>query len=87
MRGAGRSTKGNCSTVPSRIAIMRRMTEASEVRRTSGSVKSGRLSKSSSAYSRTQVPGPRRPQRPDRWRALAFETGSMGRRWMRLRWP
>ena len=44
-------------------------------------------SKSSSLYSRTQVPGPRRPQRPDRCCALACETGSIGRRWMRLRCP
>ncbi len=43
-----------------------RITDASDVRRISGSVCAGREAKSSALYNRTQVPGPRRPQRPAR---------------------
>jgi hypothetical protein len=31
-------------------------------------------------YSRIAMPGPSRPQRPDRWRAEAWLTGSIGSR-------
>ena len=56
------------------------MTEARLVRRISGSVNSGRASKSSSLYSRMQMPSATRPQRPLRWLADACETGSIGSR-------
>ena len=46
---------------------MRRMTAASELRRISGSVYSGRAEKSSSPYKRTHTPAATRPQRPARW--------------------
>ena len=62
------------------------MTEASEVRWISGSVNSGRASKSSSEYSRMHTPGATRPQRPARWAALARLTGSIGRRCTLVRW-
>ena len=62
------------------------MTEASEVRWISGSVNSGRASKSSSEYSRMQTPGATRPHRPARWAALAWLTGSIGRRCTLVRW-
>ena len=56
------------------------MTAARLVRRISGSVNSGRAAKSSSAYSRMQMPSATRPHRPARWFALACEIGSMGSR-------
>ena len=49
-------------------------------RKISGSVNSGRALKSSSEYSLMATPGASRPHRPERWLALACETGSMGRR-------
>jgi len=58
------------------------MTLARFVRRTSGSVNSGRALKSSSEYSRTQIPSATRPQRPLRWSADAREIGSIGSRWI-----
>src|ERR1035441_483935 len=56
------------------------------VRRIAGSVNSGRDSKSSSAYSRMQIPSEVRPQRPLRWLAEACEIGSMGSRCTLVRW-
>jgi hypothetical protein len=56
---------------------MRRITDASEERRISGSVNSDRALKSSSEYSRTQMPLETRPQRPARWRAAACEIFSI----------
>ena len=50
------------------------------MRRISGSVNSGRDRKSSSEYSRMQMPSLVRPQRPLRWFAEACDTGSIGRR-------
>ena len=70
---------------PSRIELICRMTDARFVLRISGSVNSGRASKSSSEYSRMQVPGATRPQRPFLWFALACETGSIGNRCSLLR--
>jgi hypothetical protein len=61
------------------------MTEARFVRWISGSVYSGREWKSSAEYSRMQMPSATRPQRPLRWLALAWEMGSMGRRWTLVR--
>ena len=61
------------------------MTLASEVRRISGSVYSGRASKSLCEYRRMAMPSATRPQRPARWLALARLTGSMGRRWTLVR--
>ncbi len=61
--------------------FIRRITPASELRRISGSVNSGRSPRSSSAYRRTHTPSRTRPHRPFRWRALACETGSICRRW------
>ncbi len=55
---------------------MRRMTAASEERRISGSVKRGRPAKSFSSYRRMQMPLDTRPQRPARWLAAAWLTGS-----------
>ena len=52
---------------------MRRITEASDERRISGSVNSARALKSSSPYNRTQMPFMTRPQRPARWFADARE--------------
>lgn len=68
------------------MAVIWRMTDARFVRRISASVNSGRARKSSSAYSRMQMPSASRPQRPLRWLALACEMGSMGRRWTLVRW-
>ena len=48
-RASGRSTNGNAVISPRSSAIICRMTEARLVRRISGSVNSGRASKSSSA--------------------------------------
>ena len=56
---------------------MRRITSASEVRRISGVVNSGRALKSSSLYKRTAMPLATRPQRPDRCCADACEIGSI----------
>jgi hypothetical protein len=56
------------------------MTLARLVRRISGSVNSGRASKSCSLYSRMQMPAATRPHRPLRWSALAREIASMGSR-------
>ncbi|OPZ52285.1 MAG: hypothetical protein BWY91_02378 [bacterium ADurb.BinA028] len=47
-RSSGGSTNGNAATSPSPRVVIWRMTEARLVRRISGSVKSGRASKSSS---------------------------------------
>ena len=56
---------------------MRRMTAASDERRISGSVKRGRLAKSFSSYRRMHTPSLTRPQRPARWLAAAWLTGSI----------
>lgn len=79
-RESGGSTKGNFSMSPRPSAVICRMTAARLVRRISGSVNSGRDWKSSSEYSRMQIPSATRPQRPDRWRAEACEIGSIGSR-------
>ena len=79
-RGSGGSTNGNLRTSPRRAAAICRMTLARFVRWISGSVNSGRLSKSSSEYSLMQMPSATRPQRPLRWLALACEIASIGRR-------
>ena len=47
---------------------------------------SGRDSKSSSLYSRMQMPSDVRPHRPLRWSAEAREIRSMGSRWTLVRW-
>ena len=65
--------KGNFSISPRPAAVICRMTEARFVRRISASVNSGRETKSSSEYSRMQMPSLVRPQRPLRWLALACE--------------
>ena len=62
-----------------------RMTEASDVRAISGSVNAGRPAKSSSEYSRMQMPSATRPQRPARCPAEACEIGSIGSRCTLLR--
>ena len=46
----------------------------------------GRASKSASVYSRIAMPGPSRPHRPDRCRAEAWLTGSIGSRCTLVRW-
>ena len=61
------------------------MTDASEVRWISGSVKAGRAAKSSSLYSRMAMPLATRPQRPARCPADACEIGSMGSRYTFVR--
>ena len=61
------------------------MTDASDVREISGSVYSGRPAKSSSEYSRMQIPSATRPQRPARCPADACEIGSIGSRWTLVR--
>ena len=67
---SGWSTNGNVATssglAATPTAIICRITLASEVRRISGSVNSGRASKSDSEYSRIATPSATRPQRPDR---------------------
>ncbi len=78
--------KGNFSMSPRPAAVICRMTEARFVRRISASVNSGRPRKSSSLYSRMQMPSDVRPQRPLRWLALACETGSIGSRCTLVRW-
>ena len=52
------------------------MTEARLVRRISGSVNSGRASKSSCEHSRMQSPSAPRPQRPPRRLARAWGAGA-----------
>ncbi len=71
---------------PRPAAVICRMTEARLVRRISASVNSGRERKSSSEYSRMQMPSDVRPQRPLRWLALAWLTASIGSRWTFVRW-
>ena len=71
---------GKRCTSPNPSDTICKMTLASEVRRISGSVYSGRASKSSSEYSLIATPLATRPQRPARWFAEACEIGSMGRR-------
>ena len=85
-RRSGPSTNGNSSTSPRPSAAICRMTEARLVRRISGSVNSGRERKSSSEYSRMQMPSATRPQRPLRWLAEACEIRSIGRRCTLVRW-
>src|SRR5699024_8598771 len=63
-----------------------KITDANEVRKISGSVNSGRDSKSSSEYNRMAIPGLVRPARPERCWADACEIRSMGRRWTLVRW-
>ena len=72
LRWSGGSMKGNFSMSPRPAAVIWRMTEARFVRRISASVNSGRARKSSSEYSRMQMPSDVRPQRPLRWLALAW---------------
>ncbi len=86
LRGSGGSMKGNAGTSPRPIAAICKMTEARLVRRISGSVNSGRDSKSCSEYSLMQIPSAVRPQRPLRWLADACEIGSIGSRWTLVRW-
>ena len=71
-RALGASINGNSVTSPNLSAAMRKITLASELRRISGSVNSGRPSKSCSEYSRTQIPFDTRPQRPARCLAAAW---------------
>ena len=59
---------------------MCRTTAPKDVRRISGSVNSGRVSKSSREYRRIAMPSAIRPQRPERWSALAWLIGSIGSR-------
>ena len=77
---------GNFGTSPRPIAAICKITEARLVRRISGSVYSGRDSKSASEYSRMQIPSAVRPLRPLRWLAEAWEIGSMGSRCTLVRW-
>ncbi len=79
-RRSGASTNGKFSMSPSPSAVICRITAARLVRRISGSVNAGRDSKSSSEYSRMQMPSATRPQRPARCRAEACEIGSIGSR-------
>ena len=80
-RESGGVRNGNAAMSPSPSEIICRMTAARLVRRISGSVNSGRFSKSSCEYSRMAMPSLVRPDRPERWLALACEMASMGRRW------
>ena len=84
-RWSGGSTKGNESTGPRSRSAIDRITDARLVRRISGSVNSGRASKSSSEYSRMHTPSATRPHRPARCAAEACETGSIGSRWTLVR--
>ena len=77
---------GNAAMSPRRSEVIWRITEARLVRRISGSVNSGRPAKSSSLYSRMQMPSEVRPQRPVRWLADACDTGSIGSRCTLERW-
>ena len=74
------------STSPRSRAAICSSTEARLVRRISGSVNSGRVSKSASVYSRIAMPGPSRPHRPERCRADAWLTASIGSRCTLVRW-
>ena len=67
-----------CETTPTEIIC--RITAARFVRRISGSVNSGRDSKSSCEYSRMHTPSEVRPLRPARCFAEAWEMRSMGSR-------
>ena len=78
MRNGNSVTSRSVRAKP-RVTICR-MTLARLVRRISGSVNSGRASKSAWEYRRMQMPSLVRPERPLRWFALAWLTGSMGRR-------
>ncbi len=80
LRESGGSMKGKSAMSPSPSAVICRMTEARLVRRISGSVNAGRAPKSSSEYSRMQIPSATRPHRPLRWFADACETASIGSR-------
>ena len=88
-RESGGSTNGKFSTSlgprATPMAVICRMTAARLVRRISGSVNSGRDSKSSSEYSRMAMPSDTRPHRPERWLAEAWDTRSMGSRWTLVR--
>ena len=66
-RESGGVRNGNAAMSPSPSEIICRMTAARFVRRISGSVNSGRFSKSSSEYSRMAMPSLVRPERPERW--------------------
>ena len=65
-RESGASTNGNEATSPNPKALICKMTEASEVRKISGSVKSGLDAKLSAEYRRIAMPSATRPQRPER---------------------
>ena len=82
--GFSRNSKRSMSPRPS--AVICSTTLASEVRRISGSVNSGRAAKSSSENRRMAMPGAVRPDRPERCWALAWLIGSMGRRCTLVRW-
>ena len=86
LRESGGSTNGKSAITPRSSAAIRRMTDARLVRRISGSVNSGRESKSSSLYRRMQMPSEVRPQRPLRWLAEACEIASIGSRCTLVRW-
>ena len=77
-REPGGVRNGNSAMSPKPSASICSTTEASEVRRISGSVNSGRLSKSSSPYRRIAMPALVRPARPERWFADACDTASIG---------
>ncbi len=79
-RLSGMVRNGNSSMSPKPSASICRITDASEVRRISGSVYSGRARKSSSPYSRIAMPSEVRPARPERCCADACEMASIGRR-------
>ncbi len=79
-RESGGVRKGKAAMSPSPSEIIWRMTAARFVRRISGSVNSGRFWKSSSEYRRIAMPSLVRPDRPERWLALACEMASIGRR-------
>ena len=80
-RESGGVRNGNAAMSPRPSEIICRMTAARFVRSTSGSVYSGRFSKSSCEYSRMAMPSLVRPERPERWFALACEIASIGSRW------
>ena len=70
-RESGGCRNGKLAMSPKPSEIICRMTAARFVRRISGSVNSGRRAKSSSLYSRIAMPSLVRPERPERWFALA----------------
>ena len=84
-RESGGVRNGKADTSPKPRESICSTTDARLVRRISGSVNSGRVAKSSSAYRRTAIPGAVRPARPARCWADACDTGSIGRRWILLR--